>query len=233
MNKNYNNSNNFKEKIKTVVNLAMLAAFAYVVMAVTRPLPPIVPVPPLKYDPKDIFIIIGGFFYGPLASAAMSVIVSLIEMITVSTTGPIGMIMNIVSTCSFVCPAAAVYRKKRTITGAVMGLVIGVALMVAVMMLWNFLITPLYTRAPREAVAKMLIPTFLPYNLLKGSLNAAVTMLIYKPLSVSLRKLNMLPASGADGTSNQTGKANIGVILISLFAIITCVLLMLVFKGVI
>jgi len=192
-----------------------------------------VPLPPLKYDPKDIFIIIGGFLYGPLWSAAMSVIVSLIEMVTVSTTGPIGLLMNIVSTCSFVCPAAAVYRRKRTIAGAVTGLVTGVILMVAIMMLWNYLITPLYTGAPREVVAKMLIPTFLPFNLLKGSLNAAVTMLIYKPLSISLRKLNMLPAADADGAQAKTGAANIGVILVSLFAVITCVLLMLVFKGVI
>ena len=39
----------------------------------------------------------------------------------------------------------------------------------------------------REAVAAMLLPVFLPYNLLKCAMNAALTMLIYKPLVNALR----------------------------------------------
>ena len=213
------------KKIRMIAMLAMLSAFAYAGMYFSRALPPVTPMPPLKYDPKDIFIIIGGFLYGPLAAIPMSVLVSLIEMITVSTTGPIGMLMNIISTCAFAVPAAAVYKKARSLKGAVAGLIAGVVLMVCAMMLWNYIITPIYTGFPREAVVKMLIPTFLPYNLLKGSLNAALTMLIYKPLSIALRKMRMLPEAD--------GKANIGVILASLFAVITCVLLTLVFMGVI
>jgi len=221
-------------KLKNLIMLAVLSALAFVVMAWSRILPPIVPVPPLKYDPKDVIIILGGFLYGPLAAAAMSLLVSLIEMVTLSTTGPIGLVMNVVSSCSFACIAAFIYSKKRTIAGAVIGLVTGIIIMVATMMLWNYLITPIYTGAPRDVVAKMLIPTFLPFNLLKGSLNAAVTMMIYKPLSTALRKLNMMPViNKIDGTTAGTGKINVGVILASLLAVITCVLLMLVFAGII
>lgn len=215
------------KKTRMITTLAMLSAFAYASMYFSRLLPPIVPFPPLKYDPKDIFIIIGGFLYGPLVTIVMSVLVSFIEMITVSTTGPYGLLMNIVSTCALVIPATAIYRNKRSIKGAVIGLAIGVVSVVAVMMLWNYIITPLYTGAPREVIAGMLIPIFLPFNLLKGSLNAALTMLIYKPLSAALRKMRMLPET--DGK----GKANLGVILVSLFAVITLVLLTLVYMGVI
>lgn len=215
------------KKTRMITTLAMLSAFAYASMYFSRLLPPIVPFPPLKYDPKDIFIIIGGFLYGPLVTIVMSVLVSFIEMITVSTTGPYGLLMNIVSTCALVIPATAIYRNKRSIKGAVIGLAIGVVSVVSVMLLWNYIITPLYTGAPREVIAGMLIPIFLPFNLLKGSLNAALTMLIYKPLSAALRKMRMLPET--DGK----GKANLGVILVSLFAVITLVLLTLVYMGVI
>ena len=209
----------------------MLCAAAYLVMCLSKLLPPLVPFPPLQYDPKDTVILIGGFLYGPLSAAAVSVAVSLIEMVSVSTTGPIGLVMNIVSTCSLVCVAAVIYRygpKRKTLAGAVIGLVAGVAAMVAVMMLWNYIITPIYTGAPREVVAGMLIPTFLPFNLLKGGLNAAFAMLIYKPVSAALRKMRLMPEVS---DSAQSGKANVGVILVSLFFVATIVLLMLVFAG--
>jgi riboflavin transporter FmnP len=219
----------YKKKIsvKTLAILGMLCALAYVVMFYSRSLPPITPMPPLKYDPKDIFIIIGGFLFGPFAAVAMSMVVSLIEMVTVSTTGPYGLLMNVVSTCAFAFPAAAIYGKSRTIKGAVAGLAAGVMLVVATMMLWNYIITPIYTGFPRAAVVSMLIPVFLPFNLLKASLNAALIMLIYKPLSAALRKTNFLPEA------ETKGKANLSVIFASLFAVLTCVLLMLVFSGVI
>lgn len=54
--------------------------------------------------------------------------------------------------------------------------------MVLVMMLWNYLVAPLYMGIPREEVVKLLLPAFLPFNLIKGGLNAAITMLLYKPV---------------------------------------------------
>ena len=130
-------------RTKKLVTLAMLAALSYVVMYVGRI--PIVMF--LKYDPKDVIIAISGFLYGPLSAVGISVVVSLIEMFTVSETGPWGLIMNILSTCAFVVPAAMLYRKKRSIRKAVEGLVLGVILMTGIMLLWNYLITPIYLKA--------------------------------------------------------------------------------------
>ena len=148
----------------------MLCAIAYVVMAVGR-----IPVVEfLSYDPKDVIICIGGFLLGPLTAFVISVVVSLVEMVTVSSTGPIGLLMNIISTCAFACTASLIYQKKRSMAGAVMGLAAGCATMAAAMMLWNYLITPLYMGYPREAVAELLIPMFLPFNLLKGGHRSAL-----------------------------------------------------------
>lgn len=44
------------------------------------------------------------------------------------------------------------------------------------------------------AVAELLLPVFLPFNLLKGSLNTALTLLIYKPVEVKeIEKLLAFP----------------------------------------
>ena len=125
---------------RKLTRIAMLSAIAYVVMLVARF--PVVMF--LKYEPKDVVITLGGLLWGPMTSVAVSVIVSFLEMFSVSETGILGCVMNIVSSCSFACTAALVYKKHRSLKGALAGLALGSAVMVALMMLWNYLITPLY-----------------------------------------------------------------------------------------
>ena len=209
---------------KRLTVCAMLAAAAYVVMAIGR-----IPVVLfLSYDPKDIIIAIGGFLYGPLSAMGISAVVSLLEMVTVSGTGFIGCIMNILSTCSFVCVASYLYRKKRTPMGAFMGLLVGCLVMTGVMLLWNYLITPLYMGYPREAVAALLLPAVLPFNLLKGGLNAAGTFLLYRPLSGALQKSGLVPRE------ESTNKGHfVGIALVAALLLATCILLVLAMQGVI
>lgn len=215
-----------KRDTKKLTTVAMLCALAYIVMFVAR-----IPVVLfLKYDPKDVVIVIGGFLFGPLTSFAISSVVSLVEMITVSDTGLWGLLMNILSSCSFACTAALIYKKRHTVKGAVAGLVSGVVVMAAVMLLWNYLITPIYMGYPRAAVAELLLPAFLPFNLLKGGLNAAIAMLLYKPVATALRKAGLAPESTGDSSAPQR---NLGVTLAALVALATCVLLVLVMKDVI
>lgn len=212
-------------KTKKLTVLAMLSALAYIVMVVGRI--PIIMF--LKYDPSDVIITIGGFLFGPVAAFIMAIVVSFVEMFTVSDTGIIGLVMNIIQTCSFAGTAAFIYKRKCTITRAIIGLIAGWLLATAVMLLWNYFITPIYMGLPREEVAKLLIPAFLPFNLLKGGLNAAITMLLYKPIKSALFKSHLISTS-EEATVNK-GKINVGVILISSFIIITCVLLILIFQG--
>jgi len=197
--------------------IAMLSAFAFVVMAVGRV--PIMSIPglTLKYDPKDIVIITGGFLYGPAAAACISVLVSFIEMVSASETGPIGMLMNIVSSCSFAITAAVIYKYKRTLAGAVIGLVCGVLLTAFMMVLWNYLITPLYLGIPRAAVAPHLMPFFLPFNLIKGGTNAAATIIIYKPATNILK-----PMTGMAVSDELEGKRNVAVVAAAAAVIVIC-----------
>ena len=216
--------NKQKMTTKELTTLAMLTAIAYALVCTVRI--PIVLF--LKYEPKDVIITIGGFLMGPMAVLISSSVVALIEMFTISDTGIIGCIMNFLSTCAFAVPAAFVYKRRHTMSGAIAGLVVGTITMVITMLLWNYLITPLYmTGTSRSDIAGMLMPVFLPFNLLKAGLNSAFILLLYKPLVVSLRKAGLLPATG------KTGNAKLGVLIFAALLLISCVLYVLVLRGII
>ena len=217
--------NKHKMTTKELTTLAMLTAIAYALVCTVRI--PIVLF--LKYEPKDVVITIGGFLMGPMAVLISSSIVALIEMFTISDTGIIGCIMNFLSTCAFAVPAAFVYKRRHTMKGAIAGLAVGTITMVATMLLWNYLITPLYmTGTSRSDIAGMLMPVFLPFNLLKAGLNSAFILLLYKPLVVSLRKAGLLPATGSGAKS-----AKFGVTIFAALLLTTCVLFVLVLRGII
>ncbi len=213
---------NRSETLRKMILMALFAAIAYMIVAFVR-----IPVVLfLKYEPKDVVITIGGFLLGPMASFIISLIVSLVEMVSISDTGPIGCLMNLLSTCSFACVAALVYKKKHSLNGAVMGLLAGSVFMIVVMLLWNWLITPLYMGATREAIEAMLLPVFLPFNALKAGLNSALILGLYKPLTTALRKTRLLPDTGKTG-----GSAKIGIYLFAAFLLAACILFLLVLQG--
>lgn len=206
------------QNLKKMTIISMLCAAAFIaVMFVRIPIMPAVPF--LKYEPKDIIIVIGGFIYGPMAAFAVSAIVSVIEFISISETGVIGLVMNIISSCSFACVASAIYKARRTMSGAIMGLVCGVVAMSALMLLWNYLITPLYMKIDRAVIQAMLIPAFLPFNLIKGALNMALTLILYKPVITALRKSGALPQASYKSSNKTSVILGIVFLAISLFAL--------------
>lgn len=203
-------------KTRKLTTIGMLCALAYIAVFIGR-----IPVVLfLKYDPKDVIIVIGGLIYGPLTSFVITVIVSVVQMITVSGTGIFGCIMNIISSCSFACTAAWIYKRKQKLSGAMLGLFGGCSCQVVIMMFWNYLIAPIYMGYPREAIAELLLPAFLPFNLVKGGLNAAITMLLYKPVVTVLRRLDFMESK----QESEKMRINVGVLLAALFLMITCVL---------
>ena len=229
-----------RTNVKTITSLAMLTAMAYVVMLLSKALPQVSNF--LQMDLKDTVICIGGFVFGPLAAAIISIVVAVVEMFTYSDTGIIGCIMNVLATVSFCCTASFVYKKIHTRKGAIIGLTVGVVVLTVVMLLWNYLITPIYMKIPRDVVVSMLPTVFLPFNLVKGGLNMAVILLLYKPVVTALRKAKLLPESKRQPSSTvvlngeiisaQKKKANAGFILFALALLATFVTLALVLMGI-
>ena len=195
-----------KLNTKTLTVCAMFCAMAYALTALSHfLLPTLLPAAPwLKFDPKDVILVIAGLLLGPLPALAVTVVTSFLEMLTFSETGWIGLVMNIVQSAAFVLPSALLYTRRRTLANAVTGLLAGVVLMTGVMLLWNAFLTPLYMGAPRDAVIAMLVPVFLPFNAIKGGLNAAITLLLYKPLVKALRAAKLLPAQTSGNPKNVT-----------------------------
>ncbi len=208
-------------KTKKITALGMFAALTYVVMLLCKTMPPMFAAFPfLSYDAKDVIIVIGGFVYGPFAAFLISLIVSLVEMLTVSDTNIIGCLMNIAAACAFACTASAIYSKMRSVKGAGIALAMGVVCSVATMLVLNYLLTPLYMKIPREAVVKLLIPAILPFNSIKYILNAALTLIIYKPFVNILRRANIIEYREL----GYKAKNNIPVVLAGVFLILVCVL---------
>ena len=215
---------------KKLATMAMLTALAYVVMYLSKLMPSVNGF--LDFDFKDVVLCIGGFVYGPIAALMMIVIVCVLEMVTVSHTDIIGCIMNIVATASFVCTACAIYKRKHTMKGAIAGLASAVVVLVVVMLAWNYFLTPIYQRIPREAVAAMLPTVFLPFNAVKGGLNMTVTLLVYKPVVDALRRAKLIPESTSHAAPVQ-GKKHLGMTLVILFVFVSCVLFALSLQGII
>ena len=217
-----------KQKMSTryMAVVAMFSAVAFVAVLLSKVIPNVAGF--LSYEPKDVVIIIAGFIYGPLTSVLISVIVSFIEMISISATGPYGMLMNIISSCAFAVPAAWIYKKDHTQKGALIGLAAGVVVLTISMAIWNYIVTPFYMGVPREQVAAMLTTVFIPFNLVKGGINAGLTLLLYKPIVTALRRAKLVAPAASGGKK----AVKPGFLLLSAALLATFVLLFLVLLGV-
>lgn len=174
---------NVSSSVRRLTTLALLAAVAVVLVAVIHfPLLPAAPF--LEYDPADIPIFIGTFLFGPAAGLALTAVVAVLQGLTVSaSSGIIGIVMHLFATGSYVLVAGNVYRKRRTRKAAVAALVLGTLTMTAAMCAWNLVFTPIFMGQSVQAVMGMLLPVFIPFNLLKAGANSVVTFLVYKPIS--------------------------------------------------
>lgn len=174
-----NNSMSVREKLsntKVLTGLAMFAALAYAVMVVGRI--PIVLF--LKYDPKDFVLVISSFIYGVIPASIITIIVAFIEMVTVSDTGLWGLLMNIVASLAFLIPASYFFHRSKKVKSVVIGLIFSTIITTIIMLIWNWVVTPIYMHVPRSEVVKLLIPAILPFNLIKGFANSAIVALLYK-----------------------------------------------------
>lgn len=210
---------------KKLTTLGMLCALAIIVnMMIHFPIVPAVSF--LSYDPKDVVIVIGGFIYGPSSAILMSAIVSVLELMYRGGTF-IDVLMNMISSLAFVLPASYLYKKNRTKKSAVQGLIIGIVINVAVMLVWNYIVTPIYYKMPREAVVALLLPGILPFNLIKSSVNAMITLAIYKPLVSILRKGKFL------SSDNEERNLSKEILYVGLFVVLTLFFFYLGFTGII
>ena len=159
----------------------------------------------LTFDAKDAVITIAGLLFGPAYSVGISLVVSTIEFITIGDAGFWGFFMDFLSTAIFSTVCALIYKYKKNIKGAAIGLVSAIFAMTAFMILFNLFIVPIYTpNFTTAAVAKMVPTLFLPFNLTKATLNAAIVLILYKPASTAMKAARVLPSNSLSKKADQS-----------------------------
>ena len=186
-------------KIRAIAVTGMITAAAFLITFVFR-----FKVSFLTFDFKDAFIALAALMYGPIYGVASAGIVSLLEFLTVSDTGVYGLIMNFLSSATFSFVCGVIYKYRRTFSGAILSLIFAAISVVAVMIMANIFITPFYMGLPRSAVFPMILPLLLPFNLAKTVMNASSTLLLYKPVTSALKRMNILPKGESKNSSLRT-----------------------------
>ena len=179
---------NKKIDTKRLVGMAVFAALAFGVTFVFR-----IPVSFLTFDAKDAVLTVASFIYGPIAAVLMSLTAALLELLTISSTLVYGFIMNFCSSACFSAVAALIYKYRRNLNGAILGLYASVVATTALMMGLNLLVTPFYTGTDVSTVASMIPTLLLPFNFAKALMNSAIAMLIYKPAVLAMRRARLIP----------------------------------------
>lgn len=213
-----------KYDIRRYVVLAVFAALAYASLYVFR----ISGIGGfLTFDVKDAIITVCAMLFGPVSGVAIALLVSLLEMVTVSGTGPWGFLMNFVSSAVFAAVGSAVYRYaprfKKSISGAVLGLAGSVLAATFCMLLMNLWVTPIYYGISVEAVKEMILPLLFPFNLIKTAMNAAIVLVLYKPLSTALKRARVIEGSPENF---QFDKTTLIMLISGALIIIACTILL-------
>ncbi len=164
---------------KQLVTMALMCAIGVILSFVEFPLLP--GVTWLKFDASNMPAMVSGFAFGPAAGVAVGIVTAIIHGLLMADFT--GALMNVLTVTCFVLPAALVYKKKRTYPAAIGGLVLSVIAATIGAIVGNLIVTPMWLGVPFEAVVAMIIPILIPFNLLKGGLNAVLTLIIYKAIS--------------------------------------------------
>jgi riboflavin transporter FmnP len=199
------NMSNTINKTRKLVEIGMLGAIATVLMLFEFPIPFIAP-PFYELDFSEVPVLVGAFALGPMAGAAIELVKILINLLINGTaTAFVGEIGNYILGCSFVIPAAIIYKKKKSKKNALIAMVVGtIAMTIFGCILNAYVLLPTYAAAfgmPIDAIVEMgsiingnitnvmtfVIMAVAPFNILKGIMVSLITMLIYKHISPILK----------------------------------------------
>lgn len=160
-----------------------------------------------KIDLSEIPVLICTFYLGPVAGVAAELVKVMVKLLLKGTsTAFVGDFANFAVGCSFVLPASVVYHAKPGRRSALVGMLAGTLVMTvfgsafnAVYLLPKF--AALYGM-PMEAIVGMgtkinpaiksvstlVLFAVVPFNLLKGVVDSALTFLLYKRISPILHR---------------------------------------------
>lgn len=191
--------------VRSVCLISVLGGLAAVVMLFEFPLLFVAP-GFYKIDFSEVIVLLGAFALGPVEGVLIELIKVVVNtLIEGSATAYVGEAANFAIGCALVLPASLFYRFRRTRKGALAGLVLGTLVMAAAGGVLNYyVLIPAYAKvfAPLDVIigagtkinpAVTDLKTFVliaatPFNLLKGVLSSAITLLVYKRVRFILHR---------------------------------------------
>ena len=164
---------------KQLVTMALMCAIAILLSFIEFPIFPAAAF--LKLDISFVPSAVMGFAYG----AGPGVLVGIACAVAHGAISGnwVGCLMNIIAVCAFVIPSAVIYKRNRSFKAAIIGMVVSVLCLVVVAIIANLLVDPLLYGMPFEAVAALVVPAILPFNVVKGVVISALTSIVYKSIS--------------------------------------------------
>jgi len=180
--------------------IAVLSAVSFVLSFLEFP----VPLSPsfARMDLSDLPALIGAFAFGPVAGILIELVKNLLGLIS-SATGGIGELANFLMGASFVATAGLIYSHHKTKNTALLGGIAGSFVMGIAAALANyFILLPLFEQfmPVDQLIASfgefipfiktkrdVVLYNAFPFNLLKGLVITAFTMLIYKRIRPLLK----------------------------------------------
>ncbi|MDB2076051.1 MULTISPECIES: ECF transporter S component [Clostridium] len=181
---------NTSKNLSKFVKIALLSAIAVVIMLFEIPLIPLFPW--LKMDLSELPVLIGAFAFGPMSGVIIEGLKILLNLLMTGTsTGFVGELANFIIGVSFVVPAAMIYHRNKSRKSAIIGMIVGGLFMEVAGILANiYLLLPVFGMSGKIDMAQYVMVGLIPFNGLKAILVSAITMLVYKKLSVSIFKVD-------------------------------------------
>ncbi len=142
----------------------------------------------LEIEFSDLPALIVTFAYGPVAGILVELLKNFLHCFFTST-GFVGELANFVINGTFVGVAGVIYKIHKSFRGAICSLIAAtVAMSVAGIFANLYIMLPLYMPdAPVAVKTSLVLATILPFNIAKGVVLSAITMLIYKKISPILK----------------------------------------------
>jgi len=190
---------------KTIAKIGILSATASLLMLLEFPLffaPSF-----YELDFSEVSVLLGAFALGPVSGVLIEAIKIILNFFLNGTdTAGIGEISNFIIGCSFILPAAIIYKIKKTRKNAIIGIITGIISLTVVGAVMNlYVLIPVYSKVygiPLEVIIGMgtkvnpaitnlnqlILFATVPFNLLKGILSGLITIILYKKLSGLLHR---------------------------------------------
>lgn len=191
-----------KTLTQKTVGIALFSALSFVVSLLEFPIFPAAPF--LKLDFSAVFILLGGFMYGPIAGIIICAIKELIRFIMGSGTGGVGEIANFLVITSLIVIPTVVYHFKKGLPVVIITLIAGVFAMTAAALVSNrFIMFPLYMGDSAVSVFNSVWYYIIFFNLIKGFAVSAIVFVLYKRVSWLFKKINLQSAPENDTIEKQ------------------------------